>query len=254
MANKLIGYPRKKLNTDFRFFAKNYIGILIFIALTSIPLKAYSESKINPKAHAACLDARDYSGCVGSFSNSTQQGSANEKCWLSGRQKRCLAGHGSDRFGMPKIASSIYEFTDDGNIRYYFWDGKTLDKNKNPSPTTFLVPHKNRKRYVAIGFRFRYYQPPTAGTPGSSTTIGSAQTNCSSYGYGYGNNVNCTTTPAPKINIPRRASTPGGVRTISVAWVYDCVDKTIGSYIGGKLKGKWKKYLRPMECVGELIA
>ena len=26
-----------------------------------------------------------------------------------------------------------------------------------------------------------------------------------------------------------------------MAWVYDCVDKTIGSYVDGKLKGKWKK-------------
>ena len=76
-----------------------------------------------------------------------------------------------------------------------------------------------------------------AGTLGSSTTIGSAQTDC----YGYGNHVNCITTPAPKLNIPGRASTPGVVKTASVAWVYDCVDKTIGSYIGGKLKGKWKK-------------
>jgi hypothetical protein len=92
---------------------------------------------------------------------------------------------------MPKIASSIYEFTDDGSIRYYIWDGKTMDNNKNPSPTVFLVPHKNRKRYAAIGFRYRYYQSPTAGSLGSSTTIGSAQTNC----YGYGSHVNCTTTP-----------------------------------------------------------
>ena len=76
-----------------------------------------------------------------------------------------------------------------------------------------------------------------AGTLGSSTTIGSAQTDC----YGYGNHVNCITTPAPKLNIPGRASTPGVVKTASVAWVYDCVNKTIGSYIGGKLKGKWKK-------------
>ena len=120
-----------------------------------------------------------------------------------------------------------------------------MDKNKNPSPTVFLVPHKNRKRYVAIGFRYRYYQSPTAGSPGSSTTIGSAQTNC----YGYGSHVNCTTTPPAQINIPGRAPAPGGVRTFTVAWVYDCVDKTIGSYIDGKLKGKWEKYLLLMEYV-----
>ena len=219
---KSIGDSREKINNGFQLFAKINIGVPILFALTCFPLKAYSESKINPKAHAACLDAKDYSGCVNSFTNGIQQGSPNEKCWISGQQKRCLAGQGSDRFGMPKIASSIYEFTEDGGIRYYIWDGKTIDKNKNPSPTVFSVPHKNQKRYVAIGFRLRYYQPPLAGTPGSSTTIGTAQTDC----YEYGNHVNCTTTPAPKLNIPGRASTPGGVKTASVAWVYDCVDKT----------------------------
>jgi hypothetical protein len=90
LATKLIGGPRKKLNTDFRFSAKNFIGIPILIVLLSTSLKAHSESKINPKAHAACLDARDYSGCVGSFSNGVQKGSVNEKCWLSGRQKPLL--------------------------------------------------------------------------------------------------------------------------------------------------------------------
>ena len=226
------------------------MGASLVMVYGLVPLRAFASSKVVPDAHAACLDARDYSGCVNSFQNGVQQGSIGEKCWLSGRKKRCLAGEGSDRFGMPKIASSIYEFTDDGSIRYWFWDGTTRDKSKNPSPTVYFVPHRNKKRYIASGFRLRYYQAPVAGTPGSSTTIGSAQTNC----YGYGNYVNCTTTPPPKINLPGRAPTPGGVRTVSVAWVYDCIDKTIGTYVDGKLKGNWKKISIPDGACGRIDA
>ena len=226
------------------------MGAALGMVYSLAPFKSFASSKVVPDAHAACLDARDYSGCVNSFQNGVQKGGAGEKCWLSGRQKRCLAGEGSDRFGMPKIASSIYEFTDDGSIRYWFWDGTTRDKSKNPSPTVFFVPHKNKRRFIANGFRLRYYQAPVAGTPGSSTTIGSAQTNC----YGYGNYVNCTTTPPPKINLPGRAPSPGGVRTVSVAWVYDCIDKTIGTYVDGKLKGNWKKISIPDGACGRIDA
>lgn len=91
--------------------------------------RAFASSKVCPDAHSACLDARDCSGCVNSFQNGVQQGSVGEKYWLSGRQKHCVAGEGSDRFGMPKIASNIYEFTDDGSIRYWLWDGSTRDES-----------------------------------------------------------------------------------------------------------------------------
>jgi len=94
----------------------------------------------------------------------------------------------------------------------------------------------------------RYFQPPVAGTSGSSTTIGNAQTNC----YGYGNFVNCTTTPPPTINLPGRAPTPGGVQTVMVAWVYDCIDKTIATYANGKLKSNWKKISIPDAACGRI--
>ena len=87
-----------------------------------------------------------------SFSNGIQQGNVKEQCWPAGQQKRCLAGQGSDRFGMPKIASSIYEFTDDGSIRYFIWDGKTLDENKILLQLCFLFLIKIGKGMLPLDF------------------------------------------------------------------------------------------------------
>jgi len=127
------------------------MGALLVVVYTFIPVKAYANSKVAPDAHAACLEARDYSGCVNTFQNGAQQETTGEKCWISGK-KRCLAGDGSDRFGMPKIASSIYEYSDNGSIRYFVWDGDTRDENSNPRPTVFLCRIKIKKDILPLCF------------------------------------------------------------------------------------------------------
>ncbi len=208
-----------------------FIAGLILVA----PSYGYAQPKIDPEIHKKCIVAKDYSGCVNSQLNGPRQATTSEECWNHEGKRLCIANEGSDIFGLPKIPGTIYQINNNGTIAYFEWDGRR--SGRLPKAKVYLVPHKGQKRYIALRARLRYYQQASPGTSATSTAIGSATTSCN----GIGSFINCTTTPAPTIDIPGRAPTPGGVRTVSVLLVHDCKDNTEGFYVNGRLKGKWIK-------------
>ena len=54
------------------------MGASLGIVYDLVAFKSFASSKVVHDAHAACLDARDYSGCVNSFQNGVKQGSVGE--------------------------------------------------------------------------------------------------------------------------------------------------------------------------------
>lgn len=185
----------------------------------SIAISVPSKKRVN--SHDACLDAKDYQGCM-SFTGRNNSSSIEEKCLPNGW---CMAKKGIDSFGFPKKVGYLYKTMDSGSILYM-------------NPVTKRIPHKgDPARYLATEMIWRYYKNPTSGTPGSQTTIGSSRTNCT----GYGVSISCTTTPPTVISTPGTSGSPGGNRSVSRVSVLDCKDKTSATYERGKLYLKWKK-------------
>ena len=178
-------------------------------------------SKKRVNSHDACLDAKDYQGCM-SFTGSNNSSSAEERCNPDGW---CIAKKGVDSLGFPKKVGWKYKMMDSGSI----WYVNTVYKR---------IPHNgDSARYLGFEMIRRYYKNPTSGTPGRQTTIGSSRTNCT----GYGVSISCTTTPPTVITTPGTSGSPGGKRSTSSVYVLDCKDKTTANYQEGRLKGKWKK-------------
>lgn len=215
----------------------NRLLLLGATAFLAGPAKAES---ITDKVHNTCKDTKDYMGCVIMQVNGVQK-TANtaEECWKGTNTdtRFCIAGEGSDGFGLPKKEGWIYATTDGGTIVYTEWNGKDRTASGRPIPMPYQVPHKGEVRYIAFRSFLRTYSEPTAGTPGYTNTIGTAQTNC----YGYGASMNCTTTPATKIFVPGVPATAGGVKTVPYVSVFDCQEDTEATYRNGKLQGNWKK-------------
>lgn len=186
--------------------------------------------KIESSSHDQCLDARDYEGCIKVKSGVVKI--QKPKCDDKGR---CLANGEIDKNGnlLPKgwwcdqPNTSIYECFDRNSIS--------------------RVPHKGQQsRYLAVKSVQYKYNNARAGTAGSTSQIGSSQTNCT----GYGAMINCTTTPPITITTPGSAGTPGGWSRFLTHQVYDCKDKTAALYFRGKPKGNWVKL--STERTGEL--
>lgn len=159
---------------------------------------------ISDEVRDACLPAADFAGCVKAFTEKKEENIST-----------------LDRFGMPIIKGSfVYDDTEENEIFYV-------------NPNALKVNVRGMfGRYIYYTYVTRWYQQAVAGTSGSSTTIGSASTNC----YGYGASMSCTTTPAPTINIPGRAGVAGGVRSMKVGVFIDCLDRT-AQWSG---RGKWQ--------------
>ena len=161
-------------------------------------------NEIPDEVRDACLPAADFVGCVKAFT-----------------EKKEDKGPKLDRFGMPVIEDAlVYDNVEENAITY---------------ANTNAMQVKVRGmfgRYIYYTYVRRWYQEAVAGTSGSSTTIGSASTNC----YGYGTSMSCTTTPAPTINIPGRAAVAGGVRSRKVGVFIDCLDRK-AQWRG---RGDWK--------------
>ena len=190
-------------------------------------LRAVSEANSGDR-HETCKDAKDYLGCMNykkNATNSSPKSSVNpskDYC-PDDADGWCIAGEGRDRFNMRKMKGWEYKEFTDGDVLYI-------------DPIARRVPHKGQpSRYIAQRQVFRYYSEPTAATPGSYSTIGSASTNCTDYG----SMINCTTTPPAQIYSPGIPGSAGGVKSIERTKVVDCVDGTSSLYIGNKA-GKWK--------------
>ena len=152
----------------------------------------------------ACLPAADFAGCVKAFT-----------------EKKENKGPSLDRFGMPVIEDALVIDEVETNTIFYV------------NPNAMQVKARGLfGRYIYYTHVVRWYQQAIAGTSASSTTIGSASTNC----YGYGATISCTTTPATTLNFPGRSAVPGGVRSEKVGNFIDCLDRKV--QWGGQ--GEWE--------------
>lgn len=184
-----------------------------------------SETLNSSDAHSACLDAKDYEGCI-----KVKSGHGNvveEKCdeigWCQVLTK------GRDRYGTIKPMGWLY-YEYDGGIAYL-----------NPASGR-RVPHKGQpSRYITYEAKVSYYQKSVFPT---STSIGQGHINCSTYG----SSTNCTSTG------PSTFSTPGvvgGGVGFRYSEVIDCKDQTSASFKNGKRMsgiyrswGKWSNISR----------
>ena len=195
-------------------------------------LSSNAGSSVRPKSpqdknHESCLQARDYAGCIQVLSGklSAAQVSSPRKTEECDDSGWCIATNGRDRYNLKKREGWVYKEFEGGQVLY-------LD------PVVNRVLHDGKaSRYVAQRQVYRYYESPTAGTPGSTQTIGSATTNC----YSYGSTISCTTSPPTTIYTPGTSGTPGGIRSIERLNVLDCKDMTRAFYVNGRLRGSWKK-------------
>ena len=199
---------------------KHLLRVAFFLLLTSLA----ASSKANLR-HKKCLEARDYAGCmrVQSGSRTPAPESAHQQCEP---YKWCTATAGMDPLGRPKIEGWRMQYDPSGRSVIY----------RRPSFRKANVRGETN-RYVEFEQLVRIVQDPVAAIAPTTTTIGSAQTNCT----GYGSMVSCSTTPASTITLPGRAGSTGGIRDVSFITLVDCKDKTAGMHRNGKLTGKWNK-------------
>ena len=171
-------------------------------------------------AHSECLNARDYEGCIRVKTGRSVDSAISEckpETW-------CKSTAGPDILGLPKIEGWYIKSVPSLNLVGY----------KRPEILKVMVKGKT-DRYISEEFIMRYYESPEAGIAPTTTTIGSSQTRC----YTYGSSIKCTTTPATTITNPGRAARPGGVIQTMLVDVIDCQEKTIGKHLNQKLSGKW---------------
>ena len=197
------------------------------IAIGAIPALA----EVDAKTHKLCLEAKDYLGCVkamtGKDESVNNQSPTAERCWGDGLKRICLAKEGIDNLGMPKLVNWFYIYDADGDIVYWKADLERTNKLNKPKFQRYFIPHKGQKRYWGGKYVQRIFVDAKAGYSGSSTTIGSASTSCSTYG----GQAYCNTTPAPTINIPGRSAVPAKVITNQGMHIMDCKDQTEGYYV-----------------------
>lgn len=181
-----------------------------------------AQPSITPEVREACLPAADFLGCVKAFTQ-PQEPKTNSVQETKPRL---------DFLGREPIPG--YMAVED-----------------RPANTIWYVDHTNvRKvkargvfgRYITYEYIKRFYQEAVAGTPGYSSTIGSANTYCSgSYG-DYSSSMNCSTYAAPEINIPGRQAIPAGLRQLRAKVFIDCLDRKAKwiAISGGEYTKKWK--------------
>ena len=182
-----------------------------------------AKQKPQVDSHEACLDARDYEGCIRVKSGNAasprqdlQDSCSGDICTVTTR--------GTDIFGLPKPMGWRYHQYDQG-IMYWSQPGR--------------IPHNSQEtRYLGITIIHRYYRNPKAGTSGSFIGGNTASTSCKNIG----SSVNCTTIGSSPYYVPGSSATPGGLRSIKYTSVYDCKDNTFADYKYGKLWGKWGKW------------
>ena len=183
---------------------------LLLPLLTTIALPTAINANVDPEVRKACLAAADFEGCVRAYTQPVEK----------------IKVEKFDFLGKPIIPNwEMYEVKADNKVQYV---EKVVRKVK---------ARGQYGRYITFDIVMRWYQDPVAGRPGSTTTIGSATTNC----YGGSYSINCTTTPAPQLTIPGRSATPGGVRQVKYTAVIDCLDETWKSFGENK---KWQPVQR----------
>lgn len=153
-------------------------------------------SPSNTNSYSACLNAKDYEGCM-----RYQAGRSDTKAGNCKPGKWCKASAGLDILGKPRIEGWWMKSTPESQSVGYL----------RPRPRKVLVRGMT-DRYIAREMVVRCYQAPRAGTAPTTTRIGSSTTNCYDAGY----SINCTTTPATTITNPGVAARPGGVVQYSV--------------------------------------
>lgn len=163
---------------------------------------------VDPAHHKLCADARDYAGCI-----KAQTGEIEKAVEI-------------DFLGKPVIPG--YTRLDDpaNNIVYYV----------NPKVLAEKV-RGTYGRYISFKYIARGIVNPTQGTAGTSFNIGTATTNCTSFG----STVNCQTTPAQTVNIPGRAANPGGYRQDPWDVLVDCLEGTAQWDWNQRRPMKWKE-------------
>ena len=218
-------YPSSSIRTFCSKYPKIQPRTLTSSASTgSSPATNSNKPRTDSSAHEACLNARDYAGCIKVKTQTNNAAPKSDPC--NGSWCTALTP-GRDMLGMRKILGWRYSESDDGRSVFYF-NTKNIRR----------IPHKGEGfRYLGTEQVVRYYKNPTAGTSGYYIGGNSATTNCTSGYY----SVNCTTTGTTPTYIPGRSATPGGVRVLSATRVVDCKDRTYSLYTeNGKAKYKWK--------------
>ena len=184
------------------------------------PRKSVNQVANDSSMHKECLEARDYEGCIKVKTSNSKLNTLNS----CEPYKWCTATEGDDLLGMPMITG--WRMLSNPTKRTVTYQRKGAQK---------VNVRGNTDRYFAIEAIGRIYLSPTSGSSGSTTTIGSATTNCT----GYGTSISCSSTPAPTFSTPSIAGRPGGVYQFASHILTDCKDRTYGKHIDGKLKGKW---------------
>ena len=187
------------------------IKFLPLLTLIFLPTKVFAN--IDPKIRDLCLPAADFAGCVKTLSKPLKE------------SKRF------DFLGKPIIPGWNMQEDVSRNVVTYS-NFKNIKKVK---------VRNTYGRYIGIDYVTRWYQDPVAGRSGSSTTIGPAYTNCSSYG----SSISCDSFAPQTIDIPGRSPVPGGVRQARKILVIDCKENTFLDS-GGVKKGKWKEIYGPL--------
>ncbi len=181
----------------------------------------FAKQKQQLDPHEACLNAKDYEGCIKVKSGASTSRTKKEQDSCVG-DFCTVTTRGVDIFGLPKPIGWHYSYGDE-SIFYWLMPGR--------------IPHKGQEtRYLGMPRITRLYQNPEAGTSGSFIG-GNTAANCTNIG----SSINCTTTGSPGY-ISGKSATPGGVKSVKFTDVYDCQDNSYASYKDGKVWGRWREF------------
>jgi len=185
---------------------------------TALLIPAASYSQVDPGIHKACLDARDYIGCV-------------EKNQISFKEAQKPIGKSLDMLNKPIIANWIAYKSPYGQSITYI----------NPETVKKVKVRSTFGRYFEFTYLKRDKVPSVPATQGYFGEIKPGRTTCRRKSSA----EVCTTYPAERNWIPGTEFIPESVKEVTGYGIVDCKDETARWSIDNK---RWRKadlyYLR----------
>ena len=191
-----------KINLIFKYF------LLIIILFFSSKLEAKN------RIFDLCKDARDFQGCVKTYSNS--------------KRSNIKKSNDLDFLGMPKLRE------EDGWV--------DIDDRVNSMINYLSLDVRKVKvrgiygRYISYPQVLRFYSEPKASTPTEVYSSGITNLNCNEIGA----TLNCTGYGPTITTIPGNPGSPGGPVQLNRDVVIDCLDNTYKSIDKKYPTGKWR--------------
>ena len=191
-----------KINLIFKYF------LLINILFFSSKLEAKN------RIFDLCKDARDFQGCVKTYSNS--------------KRSNIKKSNDLDFLGMPKLREEdgwvVIEDRVNRMINYL-----SIDVRK-------VMVRGMYGRYISYSQVLRYYSEPKASTPTEVYSSGITNLSCDEIG----STLNCSGFGPIITTIPGDPGSPGGPRQLIRDVVIDCLDNTYKSIDKKYPTGKWR--------------